>query len=244
MRGPRLVSALAAALAGAPVTAVAFPYETADADVAAGLEVTGLVEAEQGREGRQTAPALDLTWALRPQVLELAITTGAAQISPAVGGARRGMDDTEVAAKWKFRDGGEGGLSLAVEPAMVVPTGDGDGLGGEQWRYALPLIVQMRRGPMTYYANVAWSDRIGGGDGEVSAGLVAERGIGERLSLGVELAGAAPAGDWRQGRLDANLGFRLKLAEELELQALVGRSLNGRREGPVTLMRVGLQYAL
>lgn len=239
----RLLAAGAASfatVAGAP-DAFASPYESTDAGVAEGFEVKGVFETESGRDESARAPALDLTWPLKPGVLEMSLSTGAAQIRRADEDAQSGLNDIEIAAKWRLRDGGDGALSLAIEPALVVPSAD-DGLGDGRWRYALPLIMQAEFGPMTYFANIGWSDSFVGGDGEVSVGVVAQRSINERLEIGVELAGAAPASNWRDGRLDANLGFTFKLTPKLELQGLVGRSVNGRADGPVTLTRIALEY--
>lgn len=236
-----LGAAVVLAVLAAVPAAVASPYETTDAGVAEGFEVKGLFETESGRGEAESAPAIDLTWALSPGVLEMSLTTGAAQIRRAGEGSRRGLDDTEIAAKWRLRDGGDGGLSIGVEPALVVPSAD-DGIGDGHWRYVLPLIVQVEHGAMTYFANLGWSDSFAGGEGEVSFGVVAARALTERLEVGIELAGAAPASNWRDGRLDANLGLIFKLTPKLELQGLVGRSVNGRAEGPVTLTRIALEY--
>lgn len=235
-------AAIAAAFIAAPSIALASPFETTDADVAEGPEIKALWDAHGGRHQSERAPALDLTWAVDPGVLEVSLTTGAAQIRLGGGESLRGMSDTELAAKWKLIDGGETGLSLAVEPVVVAPSGSA-GVADRQWRFGLPVIIQLRRGEMTYFANLAYSATFDGRDGEASFGVVAERQVDDRLAIGLELAGAAPASNWRDGQLDANLGVKFKLAPELELQGLIGRTVNGRDEGPATMTRLALEYA-
>lgn len=232
----------AAAAVAAPSAALALPFETDDAGVAAGFEISVQWDTldEPGRS--QHAPALGLTWAIAPERLEVSVTTGAAQVRHADGGSQRGLNDTEVGAKWRVRDGGERGLSLTLAPTVVAPSA-ADGIGDGRWRYVVPVIAQLQRGSMTYVANAGWSDSFAGGAGEVSLSVLAERRLSERLAVGVELFGAAPASDWAAGRLDANLGARFTLKPGLELQALVGRSVAAGDDGPATLGRLALECA-
>lgn len=243
-----LAAAMAACLPlacvlAAPVRALASPWETTAPEPASTFEIKGIVEHESSREESETVPALDITFPIRPDVLEVSVTTGAGQLRLADGTVLKGLTDTEVAAKWRVHDGGEAGFSFGVEPAVIVPSGDPDKVGDGAWRYVLPLLMQFNQGRMSYIANLAYENRFDGGEPEVSAGFVAEREMTDRFSLGVEIAAAAPTRAWNEVRVDANLGFTFKLSEKLELQGLIGRSVNGRDGGPVTLSRLFLEYA-
>jgi hypothetical protein len=60
---------------------------------------------------------------------------------PAIGDSRvRGSDDLTVAYRHTF--GSQEGLSFAVQPFIIAPTGD-DGVGADAWQYGLLVPVQV-----------------------------------------------------------------------------------------------------
>lgn len=66
-----------------------------------------------------------------------------------------GLADISIEAKWRFYEAD--GLSLAVKPGVVLPTGDEDkGLGAGKTGYHLFIIGSMETAPWAFHANLGY----------------------------------------------------------------------------------------
>lgn len=67
-----------------------------------------------------------------------------------------GMGDSSIELKWRFYDAD--GLSLALKPGVVLPTGDEDkGLGNGKTSWGINLITTYETKPWAIHGNVAYS---------------------------------------------------------------------------------------
>lgn len=68
-----------------------------------------------------------------------------------------GMTDSTVEVKWRFYE--RDGLSFAIKPGLLLPTGDEDkGLGTGKLSWAVNGILTYETGPWTWLANLAYSE--------------------------------------------------------------------------------------
>ncbi len=76
-----------------------------------------------------------------------------AKTDGAVLGSERGIADVSIGAKWRFFE--KEGLSFAVKPAVLLPTGDkGKGLGTGKAGYSAYLIATKEFEPAAIYLNL------------------------------------------------------------------------------------------
>lgn len=202
----------------------ASPFETLDAEAAQSWEVKLLTEARFTPAGREVfGPALDLTAPLAPG-LESSVTFG--RVWAREGGrVLSGFGDIEMAVKAELaRQKANGsGFALAVEPALLAPTGV-DGLSNDAWRLSLPIVVGRDVGRWSLRAMAAYARNLNGSaDQEASFSALATRKVFDRLTLGGELVWELAAEEGQA--LGANLGFSWEAAEGVEVQARLGRTL-------------------
>ncbi len=96
-----------------------------------------------------------------------------------------GISDSTLEVKWRFFD--KDGLSFAVKPGVVFPTGDKNkGLGSGEVGYHLFLIGSREAAPWAFHANVGFIRNENGFDEEKNlwhASLAATYDALERLKL-------------------------------------------------------------
>lgn len=88
-------------------------------------------------------------------VLSLPAAWSRSRAGDAVLEQRAGAGDARMELKWRFLE--LDGLSLAVKPAISLPTGDpARGLGSGSMGYGLTLIATRSLGPVSLHLNGAW----------------------------------------------------------------------------------------
>lgn len=97
----------------------------------------------------------------------------------------RGFGDVTAELKWRWYEGS--GLSLAIKPGMIFPTGnDRRGLGAGKVGYQLFVIATKEAKPFTFHANAGYiGNKNTGGEREDlwHASLAGELPLGENLTI-------------------------------------------------------------
>lgn len=143
------------------------------------------------------------------------------------GTSETGIGDLELKGKWNFRRAGAGQLGLAIEPKLFLPTGSHRrGLGDGRVGVALPLIAGLKRGPWELGAEIGYEHVFGAADHKVYGGVLAMRRVAGNLRLGSELV--VESRNLDTDRIDtlANIGFKLGIGRNSELQGLAGQSIH------------------
>lgn len=127
-----------------------------------------------------------------------------------------GAGDSTLEAKWRFYE--TGGLSLALKPGLVFPTGDENrGLGTGKLSWGINFILTQEAKPWTFLANVAYS----------------------RVRYKLAADDAANRGHlWR-----ASAGFAYYLRDDLRWVGEVGVRTNSAKDDPFLPGRNG-QFAM
>ncbi len=173
------------------------------------------------------APLFDLNYGL-PNV-QLKLEFPIKVVREDGSGTAAGAGDLLLGVKWRLLNDERSQLQLGVYPQLLLPTGDrAQGLGEGQPAYVLPLLVQKSWEKWTLYGNVGyWWQTAAETRNYVYAGVVLEREINERLTLGAELFGNSPKE--RCGRSDVafNIGGTWKLSQHVNLLFAGGRDIVG-----------------
>jgi hypothetical protein len=146
-----------------------------------------------------------------------------------------GFSDLLVALKWRFFE--QGGLSLAVKPAVTLATGDDEkGLGNGRASYGVNLISTYARDPWAFHVNLGVThndykleaDREANRDDIWNASLAAEYKLGESWKI-VANVGAERNADVTSDTPPAFLlgGVIWSVSETLDIDAGVKWGLNG-----------------
>jgi hypothetical protein len=122
----------------------------------------------------------------------------------------------------------------------LFPTGNhARGLGEGRAAFVLPLVAQKTWGKWTIYGNVGyWWQTAAETRNYVYAGVVLEREINERLTLGVELFGNSPKERDGRSELAFNVGGSWMLNKHLNLLFAGGRDIVGDTDA---MAYIGLQ---
>lgn len=141
--------------------------------------------------------------------------------------AETGPGDVELKAKWNFRPAGEGQVAMTIEPTLSLPTGDHErGLGDGHTGIALPLILGYKTGPWEFGSEIGYEYIFGDHKHKEYAGVLAMRRVTPNLRLGSEFVVEAKDGDFHHLSTRANIGFKLKVGANGELDGLIGRELH------------------
>lgn len=188
--------ALTASLLVASVSAqAAHPLLTDDTGTQGGgnwqLEIN--TDHTRARDGAETSWERAAGVALTRGVtgaLDLAVSVPWMQASEPGEARRRGVGDTTLQAKWRFHDD-ENGWSLALRPAVMLPTGNATrGLGNGRASAGVALISTLERGAWTWLANAGytWNDnRIGDRKSLWSLSTALLHSLAPRWSLAVDV---------------------------------------------------------
>jgi hypothetical protein len=214
-----------AALCCGPLAAFASPFEVPDVDPEEYLELKTTLERESSGDDREwDAPQFELTLPLAAG-LELSFESGYAIVEED-GESHSGLSDSEVSAKWRFYDRG---TTLTLQPAFTFDTGHLDGEGDA---FSLGLLAARSFGPLEL------SGRIGVEEEETFGSILFLFTVSEDLRLGAELA----ADHDEDLHLRGNLGAKWEVSENIEIQALIGRTLENEEGPPVTRAKLVLEY--
>jgi hypothetical protein len=138
------------------------------------------------QDGRSGAMGIDFNYGAAPN-LQLTATLPAGFESPTVGGARIGLSNIELAAKYRFLRQDTFGWDVSIFPRVFLPSPSG-GVGDRNPSLLLPIWVQKDWGG-------GWSTFGGGGcvfnadsaQNSCLAGWVVTRKVLPKLQLGLEL---------------------------------------------------------
>ena len=155
-------------------------------------------------------------------------------------GSAAGAGDLLLGVKWRFFNNEQSHIQLGTYPQLLLPTGDRTrGLGQGQPAFVLPFLAQKSWDKWTLYGNVGyWWQGADETRNYIYAGVVLEREINERLTLGAELFGNSPKERGSRSEVAFNLGGTWKLNEHINLLFTGGRDMVGDTSA---MVYIGLQ---
>jgi hypothetical protein len=215
----------AVGLAAASATWAGHPLSTDDAATVTPdhLELELVLDALEASENEQ-GYGVGLTYGLT-DTLDIAVATGYAVLHrhPRV----RGMRDPELGLKWRFLDGAERRLSLAVSGGLTFPCDSDLSSGERDWEALLIASIPARAGVFHLNLGPTW---------------VGEAGVGQVTVWGLALEMPKPNGTaWYAEIVGDSSG---EGCEDDPLEALVGWSKESRSGAVYSLgLAVGLSDA-
>jgi len=146
-------------------------------------------------------------------------------------GTAGGAGDLLLGVKWRFLNNEQSQFQLGIYPQLLLPTGDhGRGLGEGRPAVVFPAVAQKSWEKWTLYGDVGfWWQTAAETRNYVYAGVVLEREINERLTLGAELFGNSPKERGSRSDVAFNLGGTWKLNKHLNLLFAGGRETTPHR---------------
>ena len=217
------------------------PFVTDDPEpVAPGgweINVPFILERTAGKT-EMDAPLFDVNYGLPDVQLKLEFPIEIAHDDG--NGTVTGAGDLLLGVKWRFFNNEQSQLQLGIYPQLLLPTGDQAlGLGEGRPAFLLPLLAQKSWDKWTLYGNVGfWWQTAAETRNYVYAGVVLEREINERLTLGAELFGNSPKERGSRSEVAFNLGGTCKLNKHINLIFSGGRDIIG---DTTAMAYVGLQ---
>jgi hypothetical protein len=157
-----------------------------------------------------------------------------------------GLGQSNPGVKWRFYDGGEGGLSVSVFPQFFLNNPDDAmrrGITAPNDSFELPFEFSKKFGPVDVNYEAGYQFVRKGADGWIS-GLVVGHEFSERLEIDLELYGSGtfhPA----ESQPTIDIGARYKLHRPVILLLMAGRSLEGARSNQAYFVGYfGVQFLL
>jgi len=217
------------------------PFVTDDPEpVAPGgweINVPFILERTAGKT-EMDAPLFDVNYGLPDVQLKLEFPIEIAHDDG--NGTVTGAGDLLLGVKWRFFNNEQSQLQLGIYPQLLLPTGDqARGLGEGRPAFLFPLLAQKSWDKWTLYGNIGfWWQTAAETRNYVYAGVVLEREINERLTLGAELFGNSPKERGSRSEVAFNLGGTCKLNKHINLIFAGGRDIIG---DTTAMAYVGLQ---
>jgi hypothetical protein len=185
------------------------------------------------------APAYEVNYGVVPNVQLHLVLPLTASFAPSGGPTNYGMGDSELGAKIRFVKETKRVPEVGIFPFFELPSGNADkGLGvGATW-YRMPLWLQKSWGP----SEKQWTSYGGGGEAVVPAtgykdypfsGLLVQRQLSSKLTLGAELFGHGAEGAAATSTRAAtmlDLGGIYEFKPGFDLLFCAGRSVYGQPE--------------
>jgi hypothetical protein len=228
----RLVLTATAALCCAPLAVLASPFEVPDVDPEENLELKTTLERRSSGDSREwDVPQLELTFPVAPRI-EASVEAGYA-IEESGDEEERGVSDIELNAKWQFLRTERSRLTL--QPAITFDTSD---LGEDDHEIELSLLGAHRFGSLDLQGRIGYERRLDGEEDAVFGSVLFLFTTSDDVRVGAELA----ADHEDSLHLRANLGVKWEVSDHLELQALIGRTLDYDDGRPVTRAKLVLEY--
>lgn len=233
------------AISAVPDHADASAYEVGDTDTGTGLKLKAeSMRLRSGDEVAWTRPALEAGWGFAER-FELAVGSGYGVSELRDGRRHHGSHDLRLALKWRVQHESTTSPGIALEPELIVPTGDrGAGMSGDDTLLALPLRVSRSFGRGRLTGQVAWLHAWRAGESAWSAGALYEYEVVRNLWLGAEALHDAALEDDRQVFQRGSLGFRWQSQGAWMVFGGYGRSWRHGGEGAQTSVRLGIEYVL
>jgi hypothetical protein len=176
------------------------------------------------QDGTSGEAGIDFNYGGAPN-LQLTAVIPAGYIFPAVGASIGGLDNIELAAKYRFLTQNVAGVDAAVFPRFFLPSGSSV-VGTQHTALFLPLWLEKDWDQ--------WST-FGGGGCELNRGdnsqdfcqlgLVMTRQITPRLQLGMEVFHQTPDTQGGAASTSLGLGLRYDLNDDVHLLCYVNRGV-------------------
>ena len=178
--------------------------------------------------------------------MEAGIETGYTWLNYSDGPRYDGQRDTETYVKWKLRDDETSSWlpAVAIKPTLMIPTADDDkGLGDGVRQLHLPMAASKQLGRLNIGAEVTYA-RLFGRDGEdkIYLSTVWQWSLSNTVRIGAELGGDTLADDTGKYHWRGNVGVKCKTSLKLELQGMVGKTIEHRRGEAVEVAKVLAAY--
>jgi hypothetical protein len=221
------------------------PYETGSTSTAKGLKFKTNVQLKHSADKDSwVLPKLGVGGPLAEN-LELSVGSGYGMIRRTDGGRSGGLRDLSAGLKWRLLDEHGSRPAVTIEPSLGMPTGDRrSGIGKGAYSLELPVRAGHQFGDFRLTGQVSVQRSFGRDEDQFGSGVLLEYFPSPRWSCGIELVADAPLDEPAARHLRANLGAKQKIGQHLQWQALAGRTLENRRGGPVTTIKLALEYLL
>ena len=236
------VAAILAALI-VPSQADASSFEVGDTDIGSGFKLKAeSVRLRSGGDVVWMHPALEAGWGFADR-FELAVGGGYGIAEFRDGRRHHGSHDLRLALKWRLRPESATSFGIALEPELILPTGDrGAGMSGDDTLLALPLRVSRSFGRGRLTGQVAWLHASRAGESAWSAGALYEHEVARNLWLGAEALHDSAMGDDGQVSQRGGFGFRWQSPGAWMLFGGHGRSWRHGGDGTEAWVRLGIEY--
>lgn len=225
-----------------PAAVMAGPWEVGGVGLRETQEVT--LEAGWRRiDSKETwaVPVLKLAAPLGDD-LSYEVSAGYRILERSPGGTRRGAKDIAAKLMWQFLGETASRPVLLMEPKLtfVIDAASG-GMGGVT-TLKMPLRGGKRFGKIRLTGEVLYTHGFARDyDDLVGYGGLVEYSPDERWVVGVDLFNDCPVHDGRY-HLRGNAAFKFKAMDNVELQGLIGRSVENRRGELATNVRFIASY--
>lgn len=225
----------------ATATASPFTVSSPSATAAPKIKIGSELKDTEGKETR-TLPNLEYKVPVAPS-LDFAAELPYKSVSRSGHATETGIGDVKFKSKWNFFDAQN--LGLAIEPVLLLPTGnDRRGLGNGDAAFELPLILGYQTNDWELGSELGYT-HIRHQDKETAyLGVLALRRVTQTLRVGAELIAESPQAEMQQFDTSANVGLQWKLAHDIELEALAGRTLHTVDHAPVNKFKLAVEVKL
>ncbi len=214
-----------------PAVAVAGPWEVGGTSPSK----TKKIEVEVSRKHTDSRD----TWA-RPVLkfaaplgddLSYEVAAGYGVVEKSSGPTRGGAKDVTAKLMWRFLDETDRRPVLLVEPKFTFDTGDASsGVGGGVTTLKTPLRGGKRFGKVRLTGEVFYTHGFAGEyDDLVGYGGLVEYSPNERWVVGMDVLNDRPIHEGGRYHVRGDVAFKFKAADSVELQGLIGRSVENRR---------------
>jgi hypothetical protein len=199
-------------------------------------------EFSEGENGL-AAPEIEFAYGVTPR-FEIAIGTALNHAFRTGLSTQTGVADLSVGAKWRLIEQGAGApFALTVAPSFSAPTGsERKGFSGGAWAVRLPLVLGYETGGWSIAAETSWSSQLNGAGraGEIwDAGLLVQRHIGERWTIGAEIHGEHERARGGVSAWVATIGAIVELDDGVAIMGNLGAGLD--RDAPDATTTLVLQ---
>jgi hypothetical protein len=228
-----LVVLFLVAAAARPALA-ASPFQTGSTSIAEGWELKSSFSYKDNREKEKfVLPAVELTAPVSDwQEASFEISRG--MIRTKDGRTIQGLRDLEAGSKIRLFQGEKNSWipTIAIEPTLVLPTGSvGRGLGDGEWRGELPVTLGWKMGAAKFYGQVGYAHGFGRNHGgTIPFGALLLYDLSDTFTIGAEIAGEHARDLDADDSTVANVGFQWTVLPNVELHAMVGRTLRNDDE--------------
>lgn len=175
--------------------------------------------------------------------LSYEVSAGYGIVEKANGTTRGGAKDVTGKLKWRFVNETDTHPAFLVEPKFTFDTGDrAAGIGGGVTTLKVPLRAGKQFGRMRLTGEVFYTHGFDHDYHDVAGyGGLVEYQLTKRMLVGVDLLNDRPVHDGHH-HLRGDAAFKFKASEDVELQGLIGRSVENLRGEMATSAKVVAVY--